>query len=339
MKSLESRLLEKSIEAFIMAIEIYNKPTIKYRVEGFSFFICNAWELMLKSYMIKKLGNHGIYYSDKTDRTKSLETCISEIFTNNKDPLRVNLEKIIELRNSSTHFIVEEYEMVYIPLFQACVFNFDTKIEEFHKVNIGNHLSYHFLSLGINPVTYSEQEIRAKYPKDMADKLISNDVEIKDLMKTNNSNFAIAITHNHYITKDKSKATNTLFISKEDGTPGTIVKELKDPSKTHKYSAKNCINEIIKRLEKSGITPQLMNINSTYKDKPPKFNMYHFRLFIDYYNLSKDEKYCYVYTVPTQPSYSYSIHMVDFIVEEITKDPENIIQKLKENLKKANKKS
>jgi len=53
MKSLESRLLEKSIEAFIMAIEIYNKPTIKYRVEGFSFFICNAWELMLKSYMIK----------------------------------------------------------------------------------------------------------------------------------------------------------------------------------------------------------------------------------------------------------------------------------------------
>ena len=36
-----------------MAIEIYNKPTIRYRVEGFSFFICNAWELMLKARMIK----------------------------------------------------------------------------------------------------------------------------------------------------------------------------------------------------------------------------------------------------------------------------------------------
>ena len=32
------KLLEKSQEAFILAIEIYNKPTIKYRVEGFSFF-------------------------------------------------------------------------------------------------------------------------------------------------------------------------------------------------------------------------------------------------------------------------------------------------------------
>lgn len=31
------RLLDKSKEAFVMAIEIYNKPTIKYRLEGFSF--------------------------------------------------------------------------------------------------------------------------------------------------------------------------------------------------------------------------------------------------------------------------------------------------------------
>ena len=35
--NLISKLLEKSQEAFILAIEIYNKPTIKYRVEGFSF--------------------------------------------------------------------------------------------------------------------------------------------------------------------------------------------------------------------------------------------------------------------------------------------------------------
>ena len=47
MEDLSKRLVDKSIEAFIMGLEIYNKPTIKYRIEGFSFFICNAWELML----------------------------------------------------------------------------------------------------------------------------------------------------------------------------------------------------------------------------------------------------------------------------------------------------
>jgi len=50
------KLLEKAKEAFVLAVEIYNKPTIKYRVEGFTFFICNAWELMLKAYLIKTKG-------------------------------------------------------------------------------------------------------------------------------------------------------------------------------------------------------------------------------------------------------------------------------------------
>ena len=38
MSELTDKLLEKSKEAFVLAIEIYNKPTIKYRVEGFAFF-------------------------------------------------------------------------------------------------------------------------------------------------------------------------------------------------------------------------------------------------------------------------------------------------------------
>ena len=59
-KILIDDMLEKSEEAFLMAIEIYNKPSIKYRLEVFSFFICNAWELMLKAYMIKKFGEESI---------------------------------------------------------------------------------------------------------------------------------------------------------------------------------------------------------------------------------------------------------------------------------------
>lgn len=49
-----NNMLDKSEEAFLMAIEIYNKPTIKYRLEGFAFFICNAWELLLKAKMLNE---------------------------------------------------------------------------------------------------------------------------------------------------------------------------------------------------------------------------------------------------------------------------------------------
>lgn len=86
----EDRLIDKAKEAFIMAVEIYNKPSIRYRLEGFSFFICNAWELMLKAYLIKKDGDGAVYYQDKKNRTISLENCIQRVFTNEKAPLRQN---------------------------------------------------------------------------------------------------------------------------------------------------------------------------------------------------------------------------------------------------------
>lgn len=108
MENLSERLVLKSIEAFIMGLEIYNKPTIKYRIEGFSFFICNAWELMLKAEMLNR--GFSIYYSDNPERTLSLEYVLKKIYSDENTRIRLNLEKIIELRNISTHFITEDYK-------------------------------------------------------------------------------------------------------------------------------------------------------------------------------------------------------------------------------------
>ena len=35
-------LIKKSIDSFLMAIEVYNKPTIDYRLEGSLFFLHNT---------------------------------------------------------------------------------------------------------------------------------------------------------------------------------------------------------------------------------------------------------------------------------------------------------
>ena len=165
-------LLEKSKEAFILAVEIYNKPTIRYRVEGFAFFICNAWELMLKSHLIKTKGEQSIYYKDNPERTINLENCIKLVFTNENDPLRLNLEKIIELRNTSTHFITEEYEMVYVPLFQSCLFNFGEKMQKFHGVDITELISLNFLNLVVKEKALDGNESTAKYSDKIAEKLM-----------------------------------------------------------------------------------------------------------------------------------------------------------------------
>lgn len=318
--TISDKLIEKSKEAFVVAIEIYNKPTIKYRVEGFSFFICNAWELMLKAYLIKKSGEESIYYKDNPKRTITLENCIQKIFTNEKAPLRRNLMKIIELRNTSTHFITEEYEMIYIPLFQACVLNFVEKMQDFHDVDMTEIIPQNFLTLAVSMKSLNESTIRAKYPEEIAEKILETNSALIPMINENNQSFAIKIEHHHYITKDKNKATSFVHIDKEAEAGVKIIKELKDPGNTHKFTMKTALKEINRQLQNAGIDI--------------KINAYHFNLFNKVYGLKENEKYCYIHRIYAQPSYSYSMQAIELIVGEIKKDPEHILEYLKSRAKK-----
>lgn len=325
-EKLVEKLIDKSKEAFLMAIEIYNKPSIKYRVEGFSFFICNAWELMLKAHLVKTKGNAAIYYKDNQDRTITLENCIRAIFTNEHSPMRKNLLRIVDLRNTSTHFIVEEYEMVYIPLFQACIFNYSEKMLEFHGIDMTQVVPQNFLTLSVSMSALNATEIRAKYPGQISEKLLTAVDEINRDIDGNNSNFAIRVEHHHYITKDKNKATDFVHIEKTAEAGVTIIKDVRDPNDIYKYTAKKCVKEINHRLSRA-------HIQLKYKGEPCTFNTYHMDLFNKYYGIKENESLCYVFKMHNPPTYTYSMQAIEFIVEEIKKDPENIVQNLKDRVK------
>ena len=309
-----NKLIEKSTEAFIMGLEIYNKPTIKYRVEGFSFFICNAWELMLKAKLLKE--GKSIYFSNQPNRTISLTRAIELIFTNNKNPLRINLETINELRNTSTHFITQEYEMVFIPLFQACIFNFNEKIKEFHSIDMTKFIPQNFLTLSVSMKSLNKSEFKAKYPEELSNKIFSLKKEI-DSMETNPS-FAISITHYHYLTKDKNKADSFIAIDQKAENNVKIIKEVKNVNNTHPYTLKTALEKINNSLSE-------------------KLTTYHFLLFVNYYNLKYQERFCFKLENDSQPRYYYSQQTIDFIVAEYSKDPKNIIENLKKKVKEIKK--
>lgn len=241
--------------------------------------------------------------------------------------------RIVELRNTSTHYIVEEYEMLYIPLFQACVLNYTEKIQEFHYFDITTIVPQNFLTLSVSMRALDAAEIRAKYPGQIAERLITTGNTLKAEVAENNDAYAIRIEHYHYITKDKSKATDIVHIDKSAESGVQIIKELKDPNDTHKYNTKKCVKEINARLQRRSI--QLLHSGRTVT-----FNTFHFSLFCKYYGLKENPKLCYVYKVNSAPSYGYSIQAIDFIVEEIAKGPDHIIENLKESIKnKANPRS
>lgn len=322
MSTIQDKLLEKSKEAFCMAIELYNKPTIKYRVEGFALFICNAWELMLKAYMINTFGESSIYYKNNPQRTLSLENCVQKVFTNNKDPLRINLEKIIELRNTSTHFITEEYEMVYVPLFQACVINFNEKMMAFHNIDMTTIVPQNFLTLSISMKALDESEIIARYPEEIATKILTVKNTIDELSMNSNDRFAIRIEHYHYLTKDKNKATSFVKVDNSADATVKIVHDLKDPNNTHNYTAKACIAKVTDLLSKN-------NVKLLYNGQETRFTSFHFTNFCKHFGLKENERYCYIHKQFTTPQYSYSQQTIDFIFEELRKYPENILNNIK----------
>lgn len=318
MENLSNRLVKKSIEAFVMGIEIYNKPTIHYRIEGFSFFAINAWELMLKAELLNR--GESIYYKDDPDRTLSVSNVIAKIYTDKNTRIRLNLEKIIDLRNISTHYITEDYEFKYAPLFQACVLNFVTEINRFHSINMTDYIPQNFLTISASYEPLTNEQIQLKYPPEIAEKFITQANEIDVLSQEYDSDrFSINIKQNLYITKKKGEADFTVRVDRSSGNGVAFIKDLKDPSDTHKYSYNNVIKAVQTRLTKK-------NIKLGYSSG---FNQYVLNLVIDFYNIKQDSKYAYKHVIGKQHSYTYSQQFVEFIVKQIENNPTTFVQSLK----------
>ena len=135
----------------------------------------------------------------------------------------------------------------------------------------------------------------------------------------NSDKFSINIAQKLYITKNKNEADFKVKIDKNSDNHVAIIKDTKDPSNTHKYSYKNVITAVSERLKKKHIT-------LNYK---PGFNQYVLALFIDFYDIKNEPKYSYKHVIGNQSSYTYSQQLIEYIVNEIKKDPQHFVESLK----------
>lgn len=313
-----NKMLEKSQEAFLLAIETYNKPTIKYRLEGFSFFICNAWELLLKSYIIKKYSISEIYYKDKPGRTIGLSDCIKKVFTNDKDPIRKNLEIIVDLRNTSTHFIIQEMENIYLPFLQANTLNYSQKMFDFFNIDITKKLETSFLSLITNSSEINDTDILSKYGDEIFNKYIKLKNDATALLENENNNkLAINVNLNLKVVKNIKDAQLTFSIAKNAEDAVYFIDKIKDVNTNYPYSQKKARELITQNLKRKDI---IINLHQT-----------NFGLICDKFDLKNNEDYFYYHSLTKR--YGCSQKLIDFVTNLIIKEP-NIIEVLKEENKK-----
>lgn len=314
------RLLDKSQEAFLLAIELYNRPTIRYHAEGCCFFLCNAWELMLKAHIISRDGERAVYYPD-SDRTLSLSDCLKRVFTNENDPLRRNMDVVMEFRNTSTHFVTDEYELFYGPVLQQAVHDYEEKLRELHGIEISDRIPENYLALTVRRDVINLDAIKARYPREVVEKML----ELGSSVAASRPG-AEGITYATELRLTKKKEGFPVRIANEADAAVSIVKSLTDPVDKYTYRTKKAVEFIRRKLAREGITMLV-------KGEPREFNNFHFQVFASFYNMKGDERYSYDLSLGGEnPSWCYSQQAVDLMLQEIRRDPEHVIDSMRAEL-------
>lgn len=308
MKRLTRQLLDKSQEAMIMALEIYNKPTVKYRIEGFCFFFTNAWELLLKAKILEDTKKESaIYYKkvrNQKKRSLSLRDALKNVIPKEDDPVRRNIEEIARIRDEATHLIIRELESVYTGLFQAGVFNYVRKLEEWFDVSLSDKISPAMLTLVFDVRQIDPAVIQKAYGKEILKFLETEEERLNAAEKElGDTRFRIPIEYHLVLTKKPKEADIVLSSGRNGEISGLILEVPKDIEKTHPYLQKDVMAKVKEQFDDSII-----------------FNQYDFQAILYKYKIKGNRKYHYELIKPK--IHKYSQDLVDFIVEKIKKDPD-----------------
>jgi len=139
------KILESSINSALVAIEIYNKPLIKFRSETFITLICITWTKLLHAYTRKYKGDVYYYKKKGTEeyelidgekKTWDLLECIKQTAVIGQ-PETENLKFFYKIRNKIVHSHInsEFLDMRIFGQSQAMVFNYET----FLVTHFGEH--------------------------------------------------------------------------------------------------------------------------------------------------------------------------------------------------------
>ena len=124
---------QKAKDAALLAVEVYNKPAVKFKSEGYIALMVMAWTALLHAIFLRKgrnpfykAPNGGYLEVDGDFKHWELAECAKHFWgsaTNN--PIRKNLEFFIPLRNKIEHRYFPQLDGAIFGECQALLLNFD----------------------------------------------------------------------------------------------------------------------------------------------------------------------------------------------------------------------
>ena len=262
---LKGQLVEKSVDAYVLALETINRLSIKYRVESFTHLKCNAWEVLLKARLLDaEKSRNAIYYTktrSEAKRTLSLRDSVARVIANENDPMRRNLQKVAELRDDATHLVISEVPREVLLLFQAFVINYHKKLNEWFGISLADRVSVGMMTIvyDLSPGNFdlTSATLQRRIGKDVAKYLqefqCSVQKEFEELGKV--PEYSIGIEYKLVLTKKPGEADIVLNAG-DAGKTGAVVQVAKDPSITHPYRQKELVEALNTALSGKAVINQ-----------------------------------------------------------------------------------
>ena len=173
---LAKALLKKSRDNMILALELYNRPSLENRLDSFVLCFCTAWEQLLKAILIERDGEKKIFQSkpgsDGIRKTISLRDCLNRNFESNSR-VRKNIERISYYRDQAVHLLMPELQGSISRIFQSGVMNYSKMFNDFSQQAFLPSSHAGMLSLIGEISSPSNATIIARYGDRVGDELIS----------------------------------------------------------------------------------------------------------------------------------------------------------------------
>jgi len=313
------RLLHKSIEAMILALEVINKPSISYRLECSLFLLLNAWELLLKAKIVQdETDVKAIYRKEDPEKTRFFLDLLKTVFTSARDGIRMNLEDLYERRNEAAHLFISFVPSQALMLFQAAILNYDKCAKDWFDRSLRERLPYGMIFLvadigalhsanspALNKKLSSETLV---YLKKWRDKFWA---DIQSLPDDEKASYAVTVNINLSVITNPKKADATARIDK--GVGASSIPLIKDRDKLER--CRLSFTELLEKIKEKRPDvkqPHVHNIIKKYHVKEdPTLSDISYRTYKDKIHHERTGE------LKSTAAYIYNYAAVQFILDKL----------------------
>lgn len=298
----DERLI-RAREAIILAVQIFNSPTMSFKSEVFCVLANIAWTYLLHEYYLRQ--------NIKIESEDGHSLLLSQMLNRADCPLsrgiRDNLTSIKFIRDDVEHKLLRRADKKWLGLFQACCLNFDKSIRELFGADLSlqNELAFalQFAKLSMDQVTTLQnyevpEEMEALDARIRAD---LTDAQLNDL----EYQFRVIYTLD---ASSKSKS-NIQFVhpeSKEAEQIRQVLVKYKTADELYPYKPSKVV-QLVTEKSKMPFSSHMHTLAwKKYKARPKHRSA-------QPNNTNKD--YCIFH--PTHGDYTYSEKWVQFLVEMV----------------------